>query len=63
MAKLREDGIKPLGLRSPWHSITEIVKIIEAFENPSWIGQLRERWKEIKKASRLITEPANQLRH
>ncbi len=36
-------------LPSPWHSIPEIVKIIEAFENPTWIGQLRERWKEIKK--------------
>lgn len=31
-----------------WHSIQEMAKIIEAFENPSWIGQLRERWKEIK---------------
>jgi len=26
-----------------------MVKIIEAFENPNWIGQLKERWKEIKK--------------
>lgn len=26
--------------------------IIEAFENPSWIGQLRERWKKIKKLTK-----------
>ena len=23
-------------------------KIVEAFENEVWVGQLRERWKEIK---------------
>jgi len=32
-----------------------MVKIIEAFENLGWIGQLRERWNAIKRLQPSLT--------
>ena len=37
-------------LREPWTNITlDFTSIIHAFQNLSYIGELRQRWNEIKK--------------